>query len=82
MKNGAPKELWKHWVQYTNLCLIKGTLYRKEQTKLNCETVYQMLVQWERLSSVLELLHEAPSAGHFMIEKTYQRACESLFGCA
>ena len=31
------------------------------------------------VSNVFELLHDSPSAGHFGIEKTYQRACERLF---
>ena len=48
MKNGASKELWKYSVQYTNLCLIDGILYRKHQTEPNFETVYQMLVPWQR----------------------------------
>ena len=29
VENRASKELWKCWVQYTNLCLIDGILYRK-----------------------------------------------------
>ena len=79
MKNGASKELWKYWVQYTNLCLIDGILYREHQTEPNFETVYQTLVLWERVSKMLELLHDSPSAGHFGIEKTYQRACERFY---
>ena len=79
MKNGASKELWKHWVQYTNLCLRDRILYRKHQTEPNFETVYQMLVPWERVSNVLELLHDSPSAGRFGIEKTYLRACEKFY---
>ena len=42
MRNGASKELWKYWVQYKNLCLIEGILYRKHQTEPSFETVYQM----------------------------------------
>ena len=38
-----------------------------------------MLVPWERVSNVLELLHDSPSAGHFGIGKTYQRACERFY---
>ena len=79
MKNGASKQLWKYWVQYTNLCLIEGILYRKHQTETNFETVYQMLVPRERVSNVLELLHDCPSAGQFRIKKTYQRACEKFY---
>ena len=79
MKNGASKELWKYWVQYTNLCLIDGILIRKHQTEPNFETVYQMLLPWERVSNLLELLHDSPSAGHFGIEKSYQRACEKFY---
>ena len=71
MKNGPSKELWKYWVEYTNVFLTEGNLYRKHQTEPNFETVYQMLVPRERMSNVLELLHDSPSAGHFGIEKTY-----------
>ena len=53
-----------------------GFLYRKHQIEPIFDTVYQMLVPWERVSNVLELLHDSPSAGHFGIEKRYQRACE------
>ena len=35
-----------------------------------------MLVPRERVSKVLELFHKSPSAGHFGVEKTYQRSCE------
>ena len=70
MKNGASKDLWKSWVQYTNFCFIDGILYHKHHTEPNFETVYQMLVPWERVSNVLEQLHDSPSAGHFWIEKT------------
>ena len=66
-KNRLSKELWKYWVQYTNICLTDGILYHKQQTERNFETVYQMFVQWERMSNVLELLHEIPSAGHFRV---------------
>ena len=38
-----------------------------------------MLVPWERVSQVHELLHDSPNAGHFGIEKTYQRACERCY---
>ena len=79
MKNGASKELWKYWVQYKNLFLIEGILYRKQQTEPNIETVYQMLVPWVRVSNVLELLHDSPSAGRLGIGKTYKRACERIY---
>ena len=79
MKNRASKELWKYWVQYKALCLIEGILYRKHQTEHNFETFFQMLVPRGRVSNVLELLHDSPSAGHFGIEKTYKRACESFY---
>ena len=79
MRNGASKELWKYWVQYKNLFLIEGILYRKHQTEPNFETVYQMVEPWGRMSNVLELLHDSPSAGHFGIEKTYKRACERFY---
>ena len=79
MTNGASKELWKYWVQYKNLCLIERILYRKNQTEPNFETVYQTLVPWCRVSNVLELLHDSPSSGHFVIEKTYKRACVSFY---
>ena len=36
------------------------------------------LVAWERVSNVLELLHDSLSAGNFGIEKIYQRACETF----
>ena len=67
MKNRVSKELWKYRVQYTNICLIDGILYCKHQTEPSFETVYQMCVPWERVSNVIELLHESPSAGHFGI---------------
>ena len=38
-----------------------------------------MLVPVERVSNVLELLHDSPSACHFEIEKTYQGACEKSY---
>ena len=76
MKNGASKELWKYWVQYTNLCLTEEILCRKHQIEPNFETVYQMLVG---VSKVLELLHDSPTADHFGIEKTYQRTCERFY---
>ena len=38
-----------------------------------------MLVPWERVSNVLELLRDSPSADHFGIEKTYQRSCEWFY---
>ena len=38
-----------------------------------------MLVPWEGVSNVLELLHDSPSAGLLGIEKTYQRACEKFY---
>ena len=69
MENGASKELWKFWVQYTNHCLIEEILNRKHQTESIFQSVYRILVQWERLSNVLELLHDSPSADHFGIEK-------------
>ena len=78
MKKGASEELWKYWVQYTNFRLIEGILYRKHQTEPHLENVYQMLVPWERVSIVFELLHDSASAGHFGIEKTYLRACEKF----
>ena len=74
--NGAPKELWKYWVQYKKLFLIEGILHRKHRPEPNFETVYQMLVPRGRVSNVRQLLHDSPSAGHFGIEKTYKRACE------
>ena len=40
MKNGASKELWKYWVQYTNLGLIDAILYRIQQKEPKHETVY------------------------------------------
>ena len=79
MKNGASKELWKYGVQYTNLCLKELILFRKHQTEPNFGTVYQMLVSWEIVSNVLQLLHDSPSAGHFGIEKTCRRASERFF---
>ena len=79
MRNGVSKKLRKYWVQYRNLFLIEGILYRKHQTQPNFETVYQMLVRWRRVSNVLELLHYSPSAGHFGIEKTCKRACERFY---
>ena len=75
MKLGAAKGLSQCWVQYTNLCHIDAILYRKHQKEPNFETVYQMIVPRERVSNVLELLNDSPSAGHFGTEKTYQRAC-------
>ena len=78
MENGASKELWKYWVQYTIFFLIEGILYRKHQTEPNFETVYQMLVPWERVSNVFELLHDSSSASLFRIEKRYHRACEKI----
>ena len=79
MKNGASEELLKYWIQYTNLCLIDGILYRKHRTEPNFDTVYKMLIPWERASNVLELLHDSPSAGHFGTEKTYHWACEKFY---
>ena len=79
MKNGEKKVLWKYWVQYTNLCLIDGILYRKNQNEPNSETLYQMLVPLQEVSNVVELLHDSCSADIFGIEKTYQRACESFY---
>ena len=79
IRNGASKELWKHWVQYKKLFLIEGILYRKHRPEPNFETVYQMLVPGGRVSNVLQLLHDSPSAGHFGIENTYKRACERFY---
>ena len=70
MKNGASKELWEYWVQYTNLCLREGLSYRTHQTEPSFEIVYQMLVPWERVFSVFELLLYYPTAGHFVTKKT------------
>ena len=28
LNNGASEELWKYWVQFTNICLIEEILYR------------------------------------------------------
>ena len=44
MENGASKELWKYWVQYTNLFLIDGILYLEHQTEPNFKNLCQMLV--------------------------------------
>ena len=54
-------------------------MYQKHQTESNFETVYQMLVPWCRVSNVLELLHDSPSAGNFGMEKKYKRACERFY---
>ena len=43
----------------------RGDFASKHQTEPNFETVYQVLVTWERVSNVLELLHDSPDAGHF-----------------
>ena len=75
-------ELWKYWVQYTNLCFIEGISYRNYQLERNSESAYQMLVPWERVSRVLELLHDSASAGHFGFEKTYQGLVKSSIGHA
>ena len=61
------------------ICLIDGILYRKQQIEPNFETVYQMLVPWEGLPNVIDLLHDSSRAGHFGIEKTYQMACERFY---
>ena len=66
-KTGTTKN--ENKVHHTNLSLIEGILYRKHQTEPNFETVYQMLVPWERVSNVLEQLHDSTSVGHFEIEK-------------
>ena len=79
MKNGASKELWKYCVQYTKFCLIDRILNRKHQIEPNFETVYLMLVPWERVSRKLDLLLDSPGAVHFGVEKTYQKACESFY---
>ena len=79
MKNGESKAIWNYCVQNTNLSLIEGFLYRKRQTEPNFETVYQMLVRWDRVSNVLELLHDSTIAGHFGIAKTHQRACQWFY---
>ena len=76
MNNGALKKLWKYWVQFKNLCLIDGIFYQKHQTELNFGNIYQIIVPWERVSNVLELLQHT---GHVRIRKTYQRACKKVF---
>ena len=77
MKYGASKELWEYWVQYKNLCLKEGLLYRTRQTEPSFEIVYQMHVPWDRVFNVLLLY--SPRAGHFGIKKLYQRACEKVY---
>ena len=62
----------------SDFCLIEGILFRKHQTEPHLETVYQMLVPWERVSNVFELLHDSHSAGHFGILKSNLRACEKF----
>ena len=74
MKNGALKSFWNYWFLYKSLCLIEGIFYCKRQTNPHFETVYQMLVPWEGVSNVHELLHDSPSSGRFVIEKTCQMA--------
>ena len=79
MKNGASKELWNYWIQYASLCLLDWIFYHEHQIEPNFETFCQMLVPWERVSNELELLHDSPSAGHFVTEKTFQRVCEMFY---
>ena len=74
MINGGFKDLYYHWIQYKNLIAV--VLYRKHQAEHNFETVYKMLVLWERMSHVRELLHDSPVANHFGMGKTYQSAFE------
>ena len=77
--NGASKELWKFWVDFKNLQLIQGLLYRRKQLEDGDRWVHQLVVAENQISNILPLLHESPCTGHFGIEKTYQRAQERFF---
>ena len=77
--NGASKELWNFWVDFKNLRLIQGLLFRTKKLEDGDRWVHQLIVAENQISNILPLLHESPCTGHFGIEKTYQRAQERFF---
>ena len=79
LKNGSPEELWIYYFQYTFFCLLEEILFWRHQTEPNFEVLCQKRIPWERVSDVLELLHDSRSACHFEIEKTEQTACEGFY---
>ena len=77
MINGASKEFWKYWVQYTNLCLIEDILIvntkQNPTLKLFTKCLYHGRERPTCLSCCMTLLAQITLGEHI------KRACERLY---
>lgn len=71
----APMEVSSkiYWSQWEAIVILNGVLYKKWESPNLLNHVYQILVPREKVSEVLEEVHDSPSGSHFGINKTLQR---------